>query len=73
MSPTVLEPAAERLFPHFLDPVDGTACLPASSTPAEIAASCSPAGLRFPLLLDPSVVDPLLIARARTLKSGNQT
>ena len=55
MSATVIEPSAERLFSHFLDAVDGTACFPASSTPAEIAAACSPIGLRFPLLLDPSV------------------
>lgn len=54
MSHTLLEPAAERLFPHFLDPVDGTACVSASSTPAEIAATCSPVGLRFPLFLDPT-------------------
>ena len=52
---------AERLFPHFIDPVDGVLCLPASATAADIvsrvkqAASLSsqlPPSLRFPLILD---------------------
>ena len=48
-----VDPIPERLFPHFLDPVDGTLCLPASSNAADIAARVVPHRLRFPLLVDP--------------------
>lgn len=43
---------AERLFSHFLDPVDGTLCLPATATAAEIRSQTKEIRLRFPLLLD---------------------
>ncbi len=42
----------ERLFVPFLDEVDGTLCLPASATAAEVRALVNPHHLRFPLLLD---------------------
>lgn len=44
--------AAERLFEHFLDPVDGVLCLPAAGDAEAIEREASPHGLRFPLLLD---------------------
>jgi len=44
--------AQDRLFEHFLDPVDGVFCLPAASDAAAIEREASPHGLRFPLLLD---------------------
>ena len=44
----------ERLFEPFLDPVDGVLCLPADATAAEVARLAAPAGLRFPLWLDPA-------------------
>jgi FAD/FMN-containing dehydrogenase len=44
---------AERLFAHFLDPVDGTLCLSATAKAAEISAKAGGSRLRFPLLLDP--------------------
>lgn len=43
---------AERLFTPFLDPVDGTLCLPATAHPAQIQALIAESRLRFPLLLD---------------------
>jgi FAD/FMN-containing dehydrogenase len=42
----------ERLFPPFLDEVDGTLCLPAGATAADIHAQARAHHLRFPLLLD---------------------
>lgn len=42
----------ERLFRPFLDEVDGTLCLPASSFASDIEAVARPHRLRFPLLLD---------------------
>ena len=44
--------AEERLFEHFIDPVDGVLCLPAASDASVIERDASPHGLRFPLLLD---------------------
>ena len=44
---------AERLFTPFLDPVDGTLCLPASATAAAIHAQAAAHRLRFPLVLEP--------------------
>ncbi len=43
---------AERLFVPFLDEVDGTLCLPANATAADIHAQAQVHRLRFPLLLD---------------------
>lgn len=43
---------AERLFTPFLDAVDGTLCLPASATAADIYAQAAAHRLRFPLILD---------------------
>lgn len=45
---------AERLFTHFLDEVDGTVCLPATATAADLEALLQPHALRFPLFLDPA-------------------
>lgn len=42
----------ERLFVPFLDEVDGTLCLPATATAADIHSQASAHRLRFPLLLD---------------------
>ena len=42
----------ERLFVPFLDEVDGTLCLPASATAADIHSQVRAHRLRFPLLLD---------------------
>jgi len=42
----------ERLFTPFIDAVDGTLCVPASATAAEIQAKAFGRRLRFPLLLD---------------------
>jgi FAD/FMN-containing dehydrogenase len=42
----------ERLFTPFLDAVDGTLCLPASATAADIHAQATAHRLRFPLILD---------------------
>jgi FAD/FMN-containing dehydrogenase len=42
----------ERLFVPFLDEVDGTLCLPANATAADIHAQARAHRLRFPLLLD---------------------
>jgi FAD/FMN-containing dehydrogenase len=44
----------ERLFTPFLDPVDGTLCLPASATAVEVHAQAEAHRLRFPLVLDPN-------------------
>lgn len=43
---------AERLFTPFIDAVDGTLCLPASATAADIHAQAAAHRLRFPLILD---------------------
>ena len=45
---------AERLFTPFLDTVDGTLCLPASATAADIHSQAAAHHLRFPLILDGS-------------------
>ncbi len=42
----------ERLFVPFLDEVDGTLCLPANATAADIVSQARAHRLRFPLLLD---------------------
>lgn len=42
----------ERLFVPFIDEVDGTLCLPAIATAADIELKARSHGLRFPLLLD---------------------
>jgi len=42
----------ERLFVPFLDEVDGTLCLPANATAADIHSQTRTHRLRFPLLLD---------------------
>ncbi len=42
----------ERLFVPFLDEVDGTLCLPANATAADIHSQASAHRLRFPLVLD---------------------
>ena len=44
----------ERLFEPFLDPVDGSLCVPAQTSLGEIHARASAEGLRFPLALDPN-------------------
>lgn len=49
---------SERLFSGYLDPVDGTCCVPAHSTSEDIRALIAEHPLRFPLLLDQSA--PLL-------------
>lgn len=46
---------SERLFVPFLDEVDGTLCLPASATAADMTAQARAHRLRFPLLLDESL------------------
>ena len=48
---TIAPMQAERLFAPFLDPVDGTLCLPASATTAAIHAQAAAHRLRFPLVL----------------------
>lgn len=45
--------AQERLFEHFMDPVDGVVCLPAQSNAPDVAKLAAPLGWRFPLWLDP--------------------
>ena len=48
-----VEPAREeRLFTPFIDSVDGTLCLPANSTAAQISEMTAGRRLRFPLILD---------------------
>lgn len=42
----------ERLFTPFIDAIDGTACVSACATLADIKAVCAPHRLRFPLILD---------------------
>jgi FAD/FMN-containing dehydrogenase len=49
---TIAPMQAERLFTPFLDAVDGTVCLPASATAADIHTRAAAYRLRFPLLLD---------------------
>jgi FAD/FMN-containing dehydrogenase len=49
---TIVPIPAERLFTPFFDAVDGTLCLPASSTAADIHAQAAAHRLRFPLILD---------------------
>ena len=49
---TIAPMPAERLFTPFLDAVDGTLCLPASATAADIHAQAAEHRLRFPLVLD---------------------
>jgi FAD/FMN-containing dehydrogenase len=49
---TIAPMQAERLFTHFLDAVDGTLCLPANATAADIHTQAAPHRLRFPLILD---------------------
>ena len=44
---------AERLFTPFLDAVDGTLCLPAGATAADIHTRTAGHHLRFPLVLAP--------------------
>jgi len=46
------EAAPTRAFVPFLDEIDGTLCLPASATPADLRARIGEHPLRFPLLLD---------------------
>jgi len=46
---------SERLFVPFLDEVDGTLCLSAGATAAEMTAQATAHRLRFPLLLDESL------------------
>lgn len=48
------EISASRAFVPFLDEIDGTLCLPASATAAEIRKRISGYPLRFPLILDPT-------------------
>lgn len=43
---------SERLFAHFLDPIDGTLCLPAGASAKDIHVQTAPLKLRFPLQLD---------------------
>jgi hypothetical protein len=47
--------AQERLFEHFMDPVDGVLCLPAESHAADVGNLAVPLGWRFPLWLDPGL------------------
>jgi FAD/FMN-containing dehydrogenase len=49
---TIAPMQEERLFQPFLDTVDGTLCLPATATAAELCAQASAHRLRFPLVLD---------------------
>jgi len=49
---TIAPMQAERLFTPFLDAVDGTLCLPASATAADIHTQAAAHRLRFPLILD---------------------
>ncbi|MCX7420281.1 MAG: FAD-binding protein [Planctomycetia bacterium] len=41
-----------RLFVPYFDEIDGTVCLPATATAADISALATPHGFRFPLILD---------------------
>ena len=53
----------ERLFSHFIDPLDAVTCVSATSKPTELAASFAKAGLRLPLLLDTqSTLDQHILA-----------
>jgi glycolate oxidase subunit GlcD len=54
-SPNPVKSVGPRCFSHFLDPIDGVLCLPATATAAEIHAHAACHNLRFPLLLDASV------------------
>ena len=49
---TIAPMQAERLFTPFLDAVDGTLCLPASATFADIHEQAAAHRLRFPLIID---------------------
>lgn len=49
---TAFKPSTERLFAGFVDPVDGTCCVPASATAGDIEALVRDHRLRFPLVLD---------------------
>jgi len=52
---TIAPMQTERLFTPFLDSVDGTLCVPASATAADIDAQAAAHRLRFPLILDATV------------------
>jgi glycolate oxidase subunit GlcD len=54
--------APERLFSHFLDPLDAVACVPATSKLETLAKSFANVGLRLPLIFDPkkTIVDHVL-------------
>lgn len=43
----------ERLFSHFIDPLDAVACVAAGSRTDDLAASFAKSGLRLPLMFDP--------------------
>lgn len=44
----------ERLFSHFIDPLDAVACVAADSKTTELAAVFAKSGLRLPLMFDPN-------------------
>jgi len=44
----------ERLFSHFIDPLDAVACVAADSKPNVLATHFAKVGLRLPLLFDPN-------------------
>jgi len=47
-------PSTNRAFVPFIDEIDGTLCLPASATAADIRGRIGAHPLRFPLILDPA-------------------
>lgn len=50
--PTIGFTADRTAFAPYIDEIDGTACLPATATAADISVLATPHGFRFPLLLD---------------------
>ena len=46
------EPTPTRAFAPFLDEIDGTLCVPAESSAADIRARIGKHPLRVPLILD---------------------
>lgn len=54
--------ASERLFSHFIDPLDAVACVPATSKLEALTKSFAKVGLRLPLMFDPgeTILDHVL-------------
>ncbi len=52
-TPTIGFTTDRTAFAPYFDEIDGTVCLPATATAADISALARPHGFRFPLILDP--------------------